>query len=255
MKNSIRKIGIVSSLFLLITMGYYYVQLIGFLHGVSGCGCSSTCRVFYPTGWSMFIGYSLLAFSTILIWASLWHIKGLSKLWSIPAAIVWVISFYGNGFMLMNNGACGLSINQITWLFNKQKIGDYAKADAETIHPDSLSLGRYKGKLLGYAFSGNELKLYRVGEDPIILKTGFLFWNIRQSAILNDISYGLNVFRVMNAEAVNGHYEFIGGKGMSEKDFLNEFILTQKDMLKSKVINRQIVNEADGTTRFILDLK
>ena len=255
MKVLIRKIGIVLSLVLLIAMGVCYFKLIDFLHGDSGCGCSSTCRVFYPEGTSMFIGYFLLTFSTILIWASVWRFKGLSKLWSIPALIVWVIAFYGNGFMIMNDGVCGLSINKVNWMFNKQKIGDYAKADAETIHPDSLRLGRYKGKLLGYSFSEDELKLYRIGEDPVIVKTGFLFWNIRHGSIANDISYGLNVYRDMKAEIVKDHYEFIGGKGMSEKEFLDEFILTQKEMFRGEMVNRQIVNGGDGTTRFIFDLK
>lgn len=255
MSKALRKIGFISSLILILVLAWIYFQIETFLHGDTGCSCSSTCRVFYPTLWSRLLGNVLMLVSAIFITLSLWTFKGLSRWWTMPALFIFVIAFYGNGFMIMNDGACGLSINKVTWMFNKQKIGDYAKSDAETIHPDSLRLGKYKGKLLGYAFNEEGLKLFKIGEDPVVVKTRFLFWEIEENVILNDISYGLNVYRDIKAETIKGHYEFIGGKGMSEKDFLNEFVLTQKEMYAGKMINKQLLNLEDGTTKFIFDLK
>jgi hypothetical protein len=37
---------------------------------------------------------------------------------------------------------------------------------------------------------------------------------------------------------------------MTEKDFLDEFILTQKE-LSSNLKNKRIINESNGTTRFL----
>jgi len=70
--------------------------------------------------------------------------------------------------------------------------------------------------------------------------------------IVNDISYGLNTFRNFDAEKIKGHHEFIGGKGMTEQDFLNEFVLTQKE-LSINLKNKKIINHSDGTTRFLFE--
>ncbi|WP_299518389.1 hypothetical protein, partial [uncultured Flavobacterium sp.] len=88
--------------------------------------------------------------------------------------------------------------------------------------------------------------------EPEVLSTRFLFWKIRNNIILNDFSYGLNSFRNFEVEKTKGHYEFIGGQGMTEKDFLDEFILTQKD-LTINLKNKRIINHNDGTTRFIFE--
>ena len=84
------------------------------------------------------------------------------------------------------------------------------------------------------------------------VKTSFLFWKVRNNVIINDISYGLNTFRNFEAEKEKGKYEFIGGQGMTEKDFLNEFVLTQKD-LTINLKNKKIINHSDGTTRFLFE--
>ena len=154
--------------------------------------------------------------------------------------------------MIFNKGVCGYSINIATFFINESKVGDFAKSDAETINLDSLEAGKYKGKLLGYSFKGDQLTIFKIGDKPEVLKTRFLFWKIRNNVILNDISYGLNTFRNFEVEKTKGHYEFIGGQGMTEKDFLDEFILTQKE-LSSDLKNKRIINESDGTTRFLFE--
>ena len=201
---------------------------------------------------SKFIGYGLLVGSTLLFIASIWKFKGFSRLWTIPAIFIFGLAIYGNGYMIFNKGACGYSLNQTTFFIKQTKLGDFAKADAETINLDSLKEGKLKGKLLGYSIKGNELTVFRIGEEPLKVKTSFLFWKVRNNVIINDISYGLNTFRNFEAEKVEGNYEFIGGQGMTEKDFMEEFVLTQKE-LSSKLKNKRILNESDGTTRFLFE--
>jgi hypothetical protein len=191
--------------------------------------------------------------SVLLFLASVWKIKGLSRWWTILAAFVFAVAFYGNGYMIFNKGVCEYSVNKATFFINQTKLGDYAKSDAETINLDSLEAGKYKGKLLGYSIKGNELKIFKIGAEPEVIKTRFLFWKIRTNIIINDFSYGLNSFRNFEVEKTKGHYEFIGGQGMKEKDFLDEFTLTQKELIVAKLFNKRIINEKDGTTRFLFE--
>ena len=85
------------------------------------------------------------------------------------------------------------------------------------------------------------------------VKTSFLFWKVRNNVILDDISYGLATVRNLEAEKIKGHYEFIGGQEMKEKDFLDEFVLTQKEFTVIKLFNKRILNANDGTTRFLFE--
>ena len=147
--------------------------------------------------------------STVLFIASIWKLKGLSRLWTIPASFIFGLAFYGNGYMIFNKGGCGYSLNKTTFFINQTKLGDFAKADAETINLDSLKDGKLKGKLLGYSINGKELTAFRIGEEPLKVKTSFLFWKVRNNVIINDISYGLNTFRNFEAEKINGQYELI----------------------------------------------
>lgn len=227
MRQTKKKIGIVLTIILTTLLGLIYYSLENFFYSDFGCGCSSTCRGYYSNLTSRLIGYGLLIGSTILFIVSIWKLKGISRLWTIPAMIIFGLAFYGNGYMIFNKGGCGLSLNQTTFFINQTKLGDFAKADAETINLDSLKNGNLKGKLLGYSIKGNELTAFRIGKEPLKIKTSFLFWKVRNNVILNDISYGLNTFRNFESENVNGYYEFIGGQGMTEKDFLDEFVLTQ----------------------------
>lgn len=196
----------------------------------------------------------MLSASTALFIASIWGYKGLSKWWIIPALVIFGTAFYGNGYMIFNKGGCGYSINQTTFFINQTKLGDYAKPDGEIINLDSLKDGKLKGKLLGYSLNGNELTAFRIAEKPLKVNTSFLFWEVRNNVILNDISYGLSTFRNFEAEKIKGFYEFIGGQGMTEKDFLDEFV-TQKELSISDLKNKKIINESDGTTRFLFEIE
>lgn len=246
-------IGIVLTIILTVLLGRFYYSLEAFFYSDFGCGCSSACIGYYPILTSKLIGYFMLITSTVVFIASIWRFKGLSKWWIIPSLFVFGIAFYGNGYMIFNKGACDLSLNRTTFFIYEVKLGDYAKADAETIHLDGLKAGKYKGKLLGYSINGNELTAFRIGEEPLIVKTSFLFWKVRNSVILDDISYGLNTFRNFEAEKIKGHYEFIGGQGMTEENFLDEFILTEKELIGAKLTNKRILNANDGTTRFMFE--
>lgn len=251
--NIKKSIGIIVTIFLTILLGLLYYFLESFSHSDFGCGCSSTCRVYYPVLTSRLVGYSMMTSSVILFIASVWKLKGLSRWWTILATFIFALAFYGNGFMIFNKGVCGYSINKATFFINQTKLGDFAKSDGETINLDSLEAGKYKGKLLGYSFKGDQLKIFKIGDEPEVINTRFLFWKIRNNIILNDLSYGLNSFRNFEVEKTKGHYEFIGGQGMTEKDFLDEFILTQKELMVVKLENKRIINENDGTTRFLFD--
>lgn len=252
MSRTKKKIGIVLTVILTTLLGLFYYSLENFFYSDFGCGCSSTCTGYYPVMTSRLIGYGLLISSTILFIASIWQLKGLSRLWTIPALLIFGLAFYGNGYMIFNKGGFGYSLNQTIFFIHQTKLGDFAKTDAETINLDSLKDGKLKGKLLGYSINGNELTVFRIGDKPLKIKTSFLFWKVRNNIIINDISYGLNTFRNFEAEKENGKYEFIGGQGMTEKDFLEEFVLTQKD-LTINLKYKKIINHSDGTTRFLFE--
>lgn len=252
MSRTKKKIGIVLTVILTTLLGLFYYSLENFFYSDFGCGCSSSCTGYYPVMTSRLIGYSLLIGSTILFIASIWQLKGLSRLWTIPALLIFGLAFYGNGYMIFNKGGCGYSLNQTIFFIHQTKLGDFAKRDAETINLDSLKDGKLKGKLLGYSINGNELTVFRIGYKPLKIKTSFLFWKVRNNVIINDISYGLNTFRNFEAEKGKGKYEFIGGQGMTEKDFLEEFVLTQKD-LTINLKYKKIINHIDGTTRFLFE--
>lgn len=249
-----KKIGIAATIFLTILFWVFYIALENFFYSDFGCGCSSGCVGYYPTFNSKIVGYVLLTGSIILFIASIWKIKGLSKWWAIPALIVFGIAFYGNGYMIFNKNSCGSSINRTTFFMCQENLGNYAKTDGETIDFDSLKAGKYKGKLLGYSLEGKDLTVFRIGKKPLKAQTSFLFWKVDNTVILNDISHGLNTFRNFETEKIKGHYEFIGGQGMTEKDFLKEFTITQKEFTGKKLNNKRIINSKDSTTRFLFEI-
>ncbi len=189
----------------------------------------------------------------MLLIAAAWKLKGLSQWWTIPALAIFGIALYGNGYIIFNPGACGLSLNKTSFFIYQTKLGDYAKADAESINLDSLNAGKYKGRLLGYALDGNILTVFRIGEAPVTVKTSFLFWKIRSNVIWNGLSNGLNTYRNLEAEKFDGHYEFIGGKGMTEDNFISEFVLTNKELSSLNFKHTRIINASDGTTRFLFE--
>lgn len=61
-----------------------------------------------------------------------------------------------------------------------------------------------------------------------------MFWKVRNDVILDDISYGLSTFRNLKAKKTKGHYEFIGGQGIAEENFMTEFVLTHKEFVGLK---------------------
>ncbi|MGJ1262602.1 hypothetical protein [Sphingobacterium spiritivorum] len=253
MANIKKLIGIGTTLFIVICLGSLYYSLEVFYYSDFGCGCSSNCRAYYPVFTSRFIGYIFIICSAALFIAGIWRLRGLSRVWIIPAMLIFGVASYGNGYMIFNKGSCGLSLNRTIFFINQTKLGDFAKANAESINIDSLNEGKLKGKLLGYALNGRELTAFRIDAEPLKISTGFLFWYVPDSIIINDISYGLSTLRNIEAENVKGHYEFIGGQGMVEKDFLNEFMLTQRE-LSGILKNKRIINSKDGTTRFLFEM-
>jgi len=245
-------IGIVITIFLTTLLGLLYYLLEDFFYSDFGCGCSSTCIGYYPVLTSKLIGYFLLISSTILFISSIWKLKGLSRLWTIPAMIIFIIAFYVNGYMIFNKGACGLSLNQTTFFINQTKLGDYAKIDGESINFEDLKAGKLNGNLLGYSMRNNELTVFRIAKKPLKVQISFLFWKTDNNVLIDDISYGLNTFRNLEAEKEKGKYEFIGGQEMTEKDFLDEFVITQKEFTIN-LKNKKIINHSDGTTRFTFE--
>lgn len=223
-----------------------------FLNSDAACGCSSACTAMYPVLSSRLIGYGLMFLSFVIIIAAVWKFKRGLTYTAIIAVVVFTFAFYGNGRMLFDKGPCGRSLNLRTWYIFQEKLGDYAKPDGETLYLDSLSAGAYKGKLLGYALEGSTLTLFRIAEAPLKVRTGFLFWKIPGNVIVNHISYGLNTWRNTEAEGVPGHFEFIGGMGMTEKHFTDDFV-TQKYFNIYQLKNKRIVNHPDGTVRFLFE--
>jgi len=100
-------IGFVSTVTLTTLLGLLYYSLETFFYSDFGCGCSSACIGYYPVMSSRIIGYVLLISSTILFISSIWKFKGLSRLWTLPALLIFGIALYGNGYMIFNKGACG----------------------------------------------------------------------------------------------------------------------------------------------------
>ena len=105
---------------------------------------------------------------------------------------------------------------------------------------------------MGYSINGKELTVFRIGKKPLTVKTSFLFWKVRNNVILYDISYGLNTYCNLATENDNT-YEFIGGQGMTEENFMEEFVLTQKYLIGKQLKNKRIINGNDGTTRFLFE--
>lgn len=239
---------IVLSLLLVGFIGGIYVLLEQFSHTDFGCGCSSACTSFFPTNTSKNIGYILMVGSLMGIIYSLFKPN---KKVLIPLILVFVSAFYANGYYLFDKGLCGFSLNRASFFILHTKIGDFAKSDGEIIIMDSLKAGKYNGELLGYAVKSDRIKIFRIGEDPVDVRTKFLYWEINDSLIIQDIATTLSSYRNIESEENRDYYEFVGGEGMSEKDFMNEFVLTNNDyFLRHKLKNKSIVNEKDGTTRF-----
>ena len=119
----------------------------------------------------------------------------------------------------------------------------------------SLKTGKYDGKLLGYSVNRQKLTLYRIGEKPLKVRTGFLFWRTPPKRFVSTLSPRLHSFRNLEFEKNNIGYEFIGGRDMPLEVFLNEIMFEGSEFAGKKLKNKQIINEADGTTRFRFEIE
>ncbi|MFT3796636.1 hypothetical protein [Flavobacterium sp.] len=249
------KIGMLLTLALLVLPGVIYYHAESFAHADDGCGCSSLCSVYYPELGARLVGYVLMLLASIIFVASLWKFQQISRFWMIPALLVLGIAFYGNSYRIYNKGGCGFyKLYKAEFFFFETELGNFAKVDSpENMTLERLAAGKCKGQFLGYAIDGNALTLFRIGAPPVKVPTAFLLWKIRTNVIFNDFSYSMGCFRNYEAEKVPGHYEFIGGKGMTEQDFLAEFVLTEKNLTDAKLQNKRIITQPDGTTRFLFE--
>lgn len=155
--------------------------------------------------------------------------------------------------MLFNKGACGQSINRTIFFIFQSKLGDFAKIDGEYFSFDSLKARKYDGKLLGYYIDGNDLTIYRIAQEPLKLKTGFLFWQADKEQMNKDFSWGLNTYREPETLPVK-KLELIGGQDMPLKAFLEELKLTNHWGF-SKIIDKELIHSKDGTTRLKLNVE
>ena len=243
-----RKIGIIATIIVISFILVFYILLeIHFYNDECSCVVG-----YYPMMISRIIGYFLLIFSTTLFIASVWRIKKLSRLWAIPALLAFGIAFYGNGYALYSM-SCTSSINKITFFVHNTSFGDFAQK-YEPINTDSLKTEKYKGKFLGYSIARKELTLYRIGEQPLKVKTSFLFWKIRPNIFVHTLSPTLHSHRNLEFEENNNVYEFIGGQNMPVEIFLKEILYEKNEFAGKKLLNQKIINETDGTTRFRFEI-
>jgi len=214
-----------------------------------GCGCSSACVGFYVSTASKVVGYLILLTSALLII----YLRKKNQLSGIIALMLFVgillFVTYGNGFMLFNKGACGQSLNQTTFYFNQKPIGDFAKSDGESLQLDSLGTDYYSGKLLGYLVKDGRLTVYRIDTDPIVVPTGFLFWQIDLEVLTNNFRYGLVSYRIPPDSLSQKTIELIGGKNMPEEAFLSELERT-KEFSRNEIVNPSLTNNPNGTTTY-----
>jgi hypothetical protein len=244
----------VVSLFFLLMLASIYAFLETIYYRDFGCGCSSGCIGFYAKSSSKIIGYGLILISLLVGLASFFKFRNLSKIWTIPAIVVIAITSYGNGYMLYNKGACGQSLNRTHFYIFQEHLGDFAKIDGEYFSFDSLKQHKYDGKLLGFWLKENKLTVYRINQEPLELKTGFLFWQPNKDEMLKSLSYGLNTFRAAPSQLPEKQIELIGGMNMPLEAFLEELKITNNWGIH-KIINQEIINAPDGTTRLILRIE
>ena len=241
-----RKKGIIATIVITSFVIFFYIILEDFFLNHIGCNCTVG---FYPTMTSRLIGYVLLIISTIVFIASIWRIKKLSRLWTIPALIVFGVAFYGNGYALYTTGIFTDTINRATFFgIRETKLGTFTYIR----NVDDLKTGKHNGGILGYSVSRRNLTFYRINEKPLNVKTRFLFWKICPQYFIYKFSPALS--RNFEFEKNNSGFEFIGGKNMPIEAFRDEIARTE-DFKIDKLKNQQIINETDGTTRFRFEIE
>ena len=243
------------TLVILIAFVFFYYQLEVFYYSDFGCGCSSLCKGYYPGFTAKIIGWTLIAISILLITSILWKFVNLSKWFMLPSLLIFIVAIYGNGYLLFNKGGCGLSLNKRMLFLYEKQLGEFAKTDGESLHLEQFEKGAYAGKMLGFHLEKNVLTVYRVGESPLKISTNFLFWQLDRQALLEDLSYGLNTFRIPPANSSDfKKIEFIGGHEMTEEAFRRELVLLKEiDSSKIKRITRKKLEV--GATGFLVELE
>jgi len=156
--------------------------------------------------------------------------------------------------MLFNKGPCGQSLNKTTFFLIQDKLGDFAKPDGETFYPDRLKTTKYHGKLIGYFLNGNELTVYRIADNPLKIKTGFLFWQPDKNKLIKHLSYGLNTYRVPPKNFPETRIQLIGGQNMPLEAFIEE-MKTTNNWGFTNIVSQKIIDSNDGTTRLILHVE
>jgi len=138
-----------------LALGYYALESI--YYSDLSCGCSSACSGFYISTYSKITGYILITGSIFLIISSLWKRSKTALLKVGIGMLAVVFATYGNGYMLYNKGVCGYSLNETNFYLFSNKIGDWAKEDAEHIDMNKLKEHELDGRLLGYYIKNDDI--------------------------------------------------------------------------------------------------
>jgi len=248
-KMNKRKVGIIATLGITSLILLIYIALKNDIFDFSMCSCTAR---YFPMAISIMIGYALMIVSTLLFIASIWRIKKLSRWWIIPALIVLGVALYGNGYRLYYCPHTP-AIYKFNYFTNHTTLGYFV--EKWNFEVDSLKTGKYNGKILGYSVDRQRLILYRIGNKPLEVKTSFLFWKIRPNIFVHDLSPKSHSFRNLEFEENNIGYEFIGGQDMPLEVFLREIYVEKNEFALEELKNKQIINEADGTTRFRFEIE
>jgi hypothetical protein len=243
MKRILHIFAIIISILITFIAVFICIQLEIFYYSDYGCGCSSGGHGFYLTQTSKFIGYTILILSYIILTISIWNKFNLSRLWAIPAILSFLITIYGNGFMLFSTGACGFSIHKRTAYIFDTHLADTFRSDLYNINDKKPT---NDGKILGFYLNKSILYLFRINADPIKLKTSFLFWHLDE----NNIKDYFNSFDGVSINHLDTKtIEIIGGKNMPIEAFLN------KKKQIPNIHEKILLNEKNGTTRLLLRIK
>ena len=254
--NRWRIVGIALTVVITFAIAITYLILECYLYASDfGCGCSSGCLGFYVSKFSKIIGHILLIFSTVLFIRSSWRINKLSRWWTVPSVIIFIVALYGNGHSLYYSSPCGFSLREITFYVFENEIADPTTISYGYFSLDSLREKKYVGNLLGYYIFDNNLYIYRIAAEPLKLKTGFLFWKFDKEEMMKQLSYELSPYRNPSEKLENENkIELIGGMNMPLKAFWEELKVTGNWDF-ARVIDKQLINSNDGTTRVILTVR
>ena len=169
--------------------------------------------------------------------------------------IILIVALYGNGHSLYYSSPCEFSLREITFYIFENEIADPSTISYGYFSLDSLQEKKYVGNLLGYYIFDDNLYIYRIAAEPLKIKTGFLFWQFDKEKMMKQLSYDLSTYRNPSEELENENkIELIGGMNMPLEAFLEELKVSDNWGF-SKIIDKQLINSNDGTTRLILTVR